>query len=587
MRRPAAILLALLLLGPAFAGVRGARPPRPQQRERCVAADTVPDSLRSLYWYTEGIKRRVIRRDTCGAARAFAEAIRLDTACAPAYYELAVTPVAGRGVGERIRLAASACRLDTANKWYLELYGQTLVAGARYGEAAGVYRRLTRRDPRNPEYVRLLALLLEREERPLEAIALLDSAALRFGRVPLFEALKRNLLLSTRQFDRARAEAEACVAAAPYEASYRLALAEVCAATGCDSLAAASFAAAVELAPADLAVLTAAAEWYRRRGEWRPFLAVTRRLFESEELPAADKCALFRRLTLDPRFYREYYLQLDNLSALLDLAHPSDPAVIALRGDHLIASGRLDEALAHYRRHTADRPPLKECFTMVVDLESYLGRPDSADRWLDEAQRLFPRDADFGIARGHIRAYAGRHAEAVRSYRAALRLVTADSLRGVVRGCIGDCLHAAGKPRRGYRAYRRSLRLHGANAAVLNNYAYNLAEEGRDLRRALDLSGRALALDGSNPTYLDTYGWVLYRLGRTAEAKRQLQLAVSLDGGRSPELLLHYGDILAACGELYMAGIYWRKALETGYDEPAAIERRLEALERSDNTNDR
>ena len=52
---------------------------------------------------------------------------------------------------------------------------------------------------------------------------------------------------------------------------------------------------------------------------------------------------------------------------------------------------------------------------------------------------------------------------------------------------------------------------------VLNNYAYFLSLEGRELEKALTMSSRAIALTDNNPTYLDTHAWVLFKLGRTAE----------------------------------------------------------------------
>ena len=92
------------------------------------------------------------------------------------------------------------------------------------------------------------------------------------------------------------------------------------------------------------------------------------------------------------------------------------------------------------------------------------------------------------------------------------------------------------------------------------------------------MASRTVALPDNNPTYLDTYAWVLFKLGRTAEAKKTQQQAIALDRHNSPELALHYGDILAALGERFMAEIYWRKALENGYDDPEAIARRIEKL---------
>mgnify|MGYP005976984525 CR=1 FL=1 len=56
--------------------------------------------------------------------------------------------------------------------------------------------------------------------------------------------------------------------------------------------------------------------------------------------------------------------------------------------------------------------------------------------------------------------------------------------------------------------------------------------------------------------------------------RKIMQQAVALDAQESAALLVHYGDILKALGENFMAEIYWRKALEKGYDA-GRIERRI------------
>ena len=122
--------------------------------------------------------------------------------------------------------------------------------------------------------------------------------------------------------------------------------------------------------------------------------------------------------------------------------------------------------------------------------------------------------------------------------------------------------------------YTEFLRYDPDNAMVLNNYAYFLSLEERDLEKALAMASRATALTDNNPTYLDTHAWVLFKLGRVDEARKIMQQAVALDAQESAALLVHYGDILKALGENFMAEIYWRKALEKGYDA-GRIERRI------------
>ena len=58
---------------------------------------------------------------------------------------------------------------------------------------------------------------------------------------------------------------------------------------------------------------------------------------------------------------------------------------------------------------------------------------------------------------------------------------------------------------------------------------------------------------------------------------------MALDGQKSPELMVHYGDILHELGEQFMAEIYWKRALEKGYDA-RQIELRLKQPAKSSKT---
>jgi tetratricopeptide (TPR) repeat protein len=66
------------------------------------------------------------------------------------------------------------------------------------------------------------------------------------------------------------------------------------------------------------------------------------------------------------------------------------------------------------------------------------------------------------------------------------------------------------------------------SAAVKNFYAYFLAGQGKDLKRALELSAGTLSGAEDEPAYLDTYGYLLLRLGREQEAGTFLEKAYRL-----------------------------------------------------------
>ena len=600
MKRWVLLLLAGMLFSSAF--VAGKGPQRPLQPDRPAAAgaeteaEAWPDSLRSLWLYTEAVKRHTIAGDTAQARRLLHEAIHADTAYAPAYFTLAARQLVD-SPDEAVALARRAWELDTANLWYERFYSQSLLMAGRYPEALERYRRLVVSDPNDPDNFRLLAALYEQQRNPYLALSTLDSAELRFGRIPYLSAMKRRLLVATNQVDKAIEDVRISVAETPYDPENRIVLATLYGIAKKDSLALAEYDAIFAIDSTNVDALMALSDFYSDRRDYPALLGVNRRLFRLDELPVDEKIKRFERFTSDTHFYREYYPQVHQLASTLAIRYPKDRRVVELYANHLIRSGELEQALALYKLHLNDTPPRPEYYRWVIDIESYLQRPDSVDRYAGEALARFPEQADFHIARGNLYTYAGQYGEAERIYREALRRADTDSLRGAIWGLLGDNYHqqaeqAMGEGVKGtlaparvrtavrkamkscYDAYDHSLGYYADNALVLNNYAYFLSLDSVRLTEALAMAERAVALTESNPTYLDTQAWVLFKLGRAADAKRIMQQAIALDGHSSPELLVHYGDILLALDEYFLAETYWRKALDKGY-EAAQIEQRL------------
>ena len=491
--------LLLLLLTAVFCGAFARKTPQ------VAPAPQVPDSLRGFYLFTEGIKQAFIERDTAAARASLERSVEADSTYGPAWYELAEL-LLYNDAPAALRHAERAFRTDTTDKWYLLQLGQAQILNDRYRDAIRTYNRLREVDAQNPDSYRVLAMLYDQEGQPFSAIAVLDSAEVRFGRIDALSELKRRLLVGTRQYDRAVAEAQALIEAAPYKAENHLLLGELYARQKKDSLALVQFAEAYRIDSTSVAVLATYSEFYNERRDYASSLNYTRRLFASDEMPLDDKLAYFDRITGDRNFYSTFYLQINDLATTLAMKYPHDPRVVKLYGGHLIASGQLDDALTYYKTHLDDLPPRIDYFNMVIDIESYKQRPDSVERYTSRAMKLFPENVDLHLRKGQMLSYAKRYDEALKFYKNSLRLAPGDSLRGAVWGIIGETYHLMGQQalqkqsedrqpkaslyesrkgpaarcmRKCYDAYDRSLALRYDNAMVLNNYAYFLARRAR------------------------------------------------------------------------------------------------------------
>ena len=77
--------------------------------------------------------------------------------------------------------------------------------------------------------------------------------------------------------------------------------------------------------------------------------------------------------------------------------------------------------------------------------------------------------------------------------------------------------------------YELILELDPEAAIAANNLAYTLAQEDRDLDRALGLAQTARAQSPDDPDVIDTLGFVLYKRGLAALAIPILQESVQAD----------------------------------------------------------
>ena len=98
----------------------------------------------------------------------------------------------------------------------------------------------------------------------------------------------------------------------------------------------------------------------------------------------------------------------------------------------------------------------------------------------------------------------------------------------------------------------------------MNNYAYFLALDNKELNRALEMSQATISMTPDDPTCIDTYAWVLFKLGRYEEAKAYAEKLLQVNSDMSAVEYHHCGDIFAKCGDIGRAVECWTKAVELG-----------------------
>lgn len=160
---------------------------------------------------------------------------------------------------------------------------------------------------------------------------------------------------------------------------------------------------------------------------------------------------------------------------------------------------------------------------------------------------------------------AERSDDALAVCKEALKNVTDASKKEVVSdfySIMGDIYHTKKMNAEAYAAYDSALVYNAANIGALNNYAYYLSLERRDLDKAEEMSYKTVKAEPKNSTYLDTYAWILFEKGNYAEARLYIDDAMKNNGAESSTIVEHCGDIYYMTGDVEGALKYWKQALE-------------------------
>lgn len=264
------------------------------------------------------------------------------------------------------------------------------------------------------------------------------------------------------------------------------------------------------------------------------------------------------------RFHLEQALVLD----------PQQPKVLGALLDLDTREGRLPESLARLRAATAAKPESSPLLQLRGAAEERAGLGEEAEKSLRAAVELDPNNLAAYQRLADFLARSGRGQEVLATYEAALQARPESATLNLIVAILYEGL---GRQDSAIERYEAAIRLSPGLGAAKNNLAYLLAEQGRDLDRALDLAQEAKSLLPDNPNAADTLGWVLYKKNIPSAAIGYLQEA---EGGFPPDspalgvVRQHLALAYEANGEAEKARGVVDRALEDLAQQIAAYEAR-------------
>ena len=310
------------------------------------------------------------------------------------------------------------------------------------------------------------------------------------------------------------------------------------------------------------------ARFYNSLGDSAAFNREVFQALEQKSLDVETKLAILRS------YIQEMYndsTQLPQVRHLFDVLidqHPHEHDIHSLYARYLIVTKDYAKAAEQTERSLDLDPADEEGWEMLTSLYLQVDQLDKAKAAIKRSMRYYPENARQYLVLGSIYNQEKNHAKASTEYARALELTdSADvDLLSRIYGSIGDNLYAQELADSAFTMYQKAILYDPDNYLALNNCAYYLACEGKDLDKALSMIETAIAAEPENDTALDTYAWVLFKRKDYAKAREIIDRTLSLMNEPGEEVLEHAGDIYFMDGEPDKALEFWKRALKLNPD---------------------
>lgn len=331
-----------------------------------------------------------------------------------------------------------------------------------------------------------------------------------------------------------------------------------------DSTAMAYYDEALELDSSFVPALLGKAEIYALDKRYDEFFPVLYSYLKTEGDDVAEKSDYVLKLINSDatNLLTSFSDELDMAVEILYELYPGEMDMYFLKGWYSYVVGRDEEAMLAFRESILMNFGDPVAYAYLLDYLMKTEQWEELSREGRVAFSCFPDEFRFMQTACYADYCLEHYDKMLEGCRTILKKADDEEVRFDTWSAMGDVYHQIGESRKAYKAYDEALKIKPDDAFVLNNYAYYLSLENRNLKKAYEMSRKTVEMQPENESYLDTFGWILFLQGKPQEAKPLFKKAMLLGGKDNAVILDHYAEVLYALEEYDLAFVYWNLALQ-------------------------
>lgn len=530
------------------------------------------------YFFLEAMRLKE-KKDYASAFGLLQHCLDIHPNAASALYEVSQYYMFLRQVPQGQEALEKAVANAPDNYWYSQGLASLYQQQNELDKAVTLLEQMVVRFPAKQDPLFNLLDLYGRQEKYDEVISTLNRLEKRMGKNEQLSMEKFRIYLQMKDDKKAFQEIESLVQEYPMDMRYQVILGDVYLQNGKKQEAYDVYQKVLAAEPDNPMAIFSMASYYKQTGQEELYQQQLDTLLLNKKVTPDTKVGVMRQMIVENEQADKDSAQIIALFDRIMKQEQDDPQIPMLYAQYLLSKNMESESVPVLEQVVDLDPTNKAARMMLIGAAVKKEDYKQIIKVCEPGIEATPDALEFYYYLAVAYNQAEKPDSVISICKRALEHTTADSKKEIVSdfySILGDMYHTQKQMKEAYAAYDSALVYNPSNIGALNNYAYYLSVERRDLDKAEEMSYKTVKAEPNNATYLDTYAWILFEKGNYAEARIYIDNAMKSEGGDESDVIVeHCGDIYYMTGDVDGALTYWKKALEMG-SESKTLKQKIE-----------
>ena len=530
------------------------------------------------YFFLEAMRLKE-KKDYASAFGLLQHCLDIHPNAASALYEVSQYYMFLRQVPQGQEALEKAVANAPDNYWYSQGLASLYQQQNELDKAVTLLEQMVVRFPAKQDPLFNLLDLYGRQEKYDEVISTLNRLEKRMGKNEQLSMEKFRIYLQMKDDKKAFQEIESLVQEYPMDMRYQVILGDVYLQNGKKQEAYDVYQKVLAAEPDNPMAIFSMASYYKQTGQEELYQQQLDTLLLNKKVTPDTKVGVMRQMIVENEQADKDSTQIIALFDRIMKQEQDDPQIPMLYAQYLLSKNMESESVPVLEQVVDLDPTNKAARMMLIGAAVKKEDYKQIIKVCEPGIEATPDALEFYYYLAVAYNQAEKPDSVISICKRALEHTTADTKKEIVSdfySILGDMYHTQKQMKEAYAAYDSALVYNPSNIGALNNYAYYLSVERRDLDKAEEMSYKTVKAEPNNATYLDTYAWILFEKGNYAEARIYIDNAMKSEGGDKSDVIVeHCGDIYYMTGDVDGALTYWKKALEMG-SESKTLKQKIE-----------